>query len=384
MIFYSFWSPIVQREVGSVLERGDHVDLICLQGEDKNEFVCPSNLHVYKIQKRKFDEKGPLTYLSKLLRFFLRSAFMVSKFHLRKKYDIIQVISPPNFLVFATLIPKLLGAKVILDMHDPVPEFYACKFNLDTDHIIIKALKLIERLSVIFSDHVIVVTHLWKDILASRSVPRSKSTVILNMPDPNIFASRKDTVESASQDFVLIYPGLLAEHTGVDVAIKAVHIASRAIPSIRFEIYGYGRTYKTMLIELVRHLKLDKIVRFHEHRPTEEIARIISRADVGIDPKQDGVYAGQTLSLKLLEFLSVGVPAIASKTETTEAYFDNSMVMFFEPGNEVDLARCIVELYNHPERRQELVRNAFRFNEDHNWERYKRIYWQLLDSLCSR
>jgi hypothetical protein len=36
----------------------------------------------------------------------------------------------PDVLVFSSLVPKLLGAKVVLDLHDPMPELMEAIFNL--------------------------------------------------------------------------------------------------------------------------------------------------------------------------------------------------------------------------------------------------------------
>ena len=35
----------------------------------------------------------------------------------------------PDFLIFTAVIPKLLGAKVVLDMHDLMPEVYMAKYG---------------------------------------------------------------------------------------------------------------------------------------------------------------------------------------------------------------------------------------------------------------
>lgn len=384
MIYYSVYTgnSTWNREAGSLVERGDQVDIICLGREGEEKVQRLENLNIYSIQKRKYDEKGPLTYLRKLLRFFFVSFFLVTRLFLKKRYNVIQVISPPDFMVFSALIPKIFGTKLILDLHDPVPEFYVRKFNQDPDHIIVKALKWLEKVSADFADHVIVVTDLWREIITKRSTSESKCTVLLNTPDRKIFAPCKASDKPGTQDFVIIYAGNMLEHCGLEVAIKAAHIASRAIPSIRLEIYGKGRMYSEF-VSLARELKLSNIVTFHDPVNPEKLVDLISEADVGIEPKHGGIYAGQTLSVKVLEYLAVGIPVIVTRTETTLAYFDESMVMFFEPGNVIDLARCIIELYGNPEKRKNLVKNAHRFNEKHNWETYKKVYWSVLDSLST-
>ena len=64
------------------------------------------------------DERGPLTYLLRILRFFFHSAATIATRHIANPYHLIHIHSVPDFLVFAGLIPKLSGVPVILDIHD--------------------------------------------------------------------------------------------------------------------------------------------------------------------------------------------------------------------------------------------------------------------------
>ena len=75
----------------------------------------------------------------------------------RKRYDIIQVHTMPDFLVFAALVPKLFGAKVILDVHDLMPELYMCKFRAGPRHFIIRLITWVERRSIGFAHQAIAV-----------------------------------------------------------------------------------------------------------------------------------------------------------------------------------------------------------------------------------
>ena len=83
-------------------------------------------------------------------------------------YDVIHVHSLPDFEVFAAFIAKLLGAKLVLDIHDLMPEFYANKFDKSSRSLIFRSLALVERMSVAFSDHVIAANDLWFAKLESR------------------------------------------------------------------------------------------------------------------------------------------------------------------------------------------------------------------------
>ena len=253
--------------------------------------------------------------------------------HLREKYDLVHVVSPPDFMVFAGIIPKLLGAKVILNIHDIVPEFYMRKFGVNEKHIVAKILRFIEKVCCHFSDHVLTVTHIWRDKLIDRTgIPESKCTVFMNVPDDKLVNVTEDKETARNSHFRLLYPGNLGEHFGVESLIRAISIAKNEISSIQLDIYGDG-AQKDYLKNLARRLDVEKVINFHSLIPLEELVSVMRQADIGVVPTLDGVFAGEALSGKSLEFLALGTPIIVSRTTSTEYYYNDKMVMFFKPGD---------------------------------------------------
>jgi glycosyltransferase involved in cell wall biosynthesis len=98
------------------------------------------------------------------------------------------------------------------------------------------------------------------------------------------------------------------------------------------------------------------------------LIEFIDEADVGlVANKRDG-FAELILPTKLLELVWMGKPVIAARTPTISHYFDASMLAFFEPGDERDLAARILELYHDPARRLDLAQNAIRFFDSRDWQ----------------
>ena len=54
----------------------------------------------------------------------------------------------PDILVLSALVPKTLGAKVILDLHDPMPELMMTIFNVGQDSVWVRTLKRLEEWSI--------------------------------------------------------------------------------------------------------------------------------------------------------------------------------------------------------------------------------------------
>ncbi len=380
MLAYSFYESDnrIMRYADALAARGDIVDIIALSTEKAMPYEKISNVNVYRIQKRMINEKNRLTYLTKLAIFLIKSFLFITKKHLQKPYDLIHVHSVPDFEVFATFIPKLLGSAIILDIHDIVPEFYASKFSVNKDDFFFKALVKVEQSSINFSDHVIISNHLWEKTLKSRSVNESKCTTIMNYPDEAIFYQRPRTRHD--DKFIMIYPGTLGWHQGLDIAIKAFAKIKDQIPQAEFYIYGRG-TERDNLVKLIAELHLDNMVFLKDGMPINKIAEVMANADLGIVPKRNDPFGGEAFSTKILEFMSLGIPVIVSRTKIDNYYFNDSVVKFFNPEDVNDLAQAMLSLIQNKELRDNLRDNALRFVEDYRWSKKKNEYFNLVDSL---
>jgi len=384
MVAYTFYETDnrVRRYAEALAKRGDSVDAIALSRDGKKPFEVIRGVRVYRVQKRLIDERGPFTYLWKLLMFFIRSAWLTTVMHIKQPYDVIHVHSVPDFQVFATLIPRILGARVILDIHDIVPEFYASKFKVSDKSWVYRTLLLAEKLSIAYSNHVIISNHLWQEKLIKRAVNPDKCTAIINFPDLSIFSPRPPGTPG-HDDFVICYPGTLNWHQGLDVAIAAVALLRDQAPRLKFLIVGDGPE-REKLKAMVKEQNLENCVELRGFTPIEEVAEIMNNIDLGVVPKRKDSFGDQAFSTKIMEFMSKGVPVIASRTTIDEYYFNESILQFFESGNANDLASKIMEMMRSPEKRCSLARRALEFIANNNWDVKKEEYLALVDGLASK
>jgi glycosyltransferase involved in cell wall biosynthesis len=340
-----------------------------------------NGVRIFRIQERVINERNKFTYLNRLAQFFIRSAAFLSREHMRNPYNLIHVHSVPDFEVFSAIIPKLCGAMVILDIHDLVPEFYASKFGASGRSVLANALKAVEKLSVWFSDHVIISNHIWEKVLTSRSVAAEKCTTILNYPDTSLF--RRTEVPKDERKVVLLYPGTLSWHQGLDIAVKAFAQITDEVPEAEFRIYGDGPARRE-LSALIKNLKLEGRVLLKGLVSIEEMARIMAAADIGVVPKRNDRFGGEAFSTKTLEFMSAGVPIILSRTKIDSYYFEDSVVRFFEPESEKDLANAMLMMIKSPQSRLRQAEMALYYVLENNWDLKKSIYLNLVDSLLSK
>jgi glycosyltransferase involved in cell wall biosynthesis len=383
MIVYAFYESDtrVLQYTTALAQRGDTVDVIALRRDPLlPAFEMINGVTVHRIQLRTIEETGAVTYAKPILRFLFHAAWLLCKKHREYNYDLIHVHNVPDFLVLAAAYPKWNGVPVVLDVHDLLPELYASKFKVRSKSLVFRCLVLIERYCAAFATHIIIANHLWCERFAARSAPKEKCTVIRNYPDLDIFvATRK--VENQADKFILTYPGSLNWHQGVDVAILAFAMIIEDIPEAEFHIYGDGPA-KPALIELVYRLRMRDRISFHDFVPSREIAGIMAQTDLAIEPKRaTSAFGSEALSTKILEFMALGIPVIASRTTIHSYYYHQSLIKYYDGDDPVQLANCIREMYRSADLRREVVRNASVYVRENNWQAKKTEYLELIDQL---
>lgn len=369
--------PRVRREAEALVERGDTVDCICL---DREKATTLRGVRLFAISG-KYRGLKRTGHLAAYFRFFCFAFLRVSLLHLRRPYDIVQVHTGPDFLVFTTLVPKLLGAKIILDVHDLMPELYMAKFGVDYRNWMVRFIIWIEKRSVAFADKTIAVHEPHLNILAKHGNPREKFSVLLNVPDHRIFA-RRPSRNSRQRPFRLIYHGTVpdSDRAGLEVALRALARVRNEIPGIEFQIIGGGAGMER-LHRLAEELNLTSCVQFIAPVPVEQLPEMLLEAAAGIIPYAADRFNHYVLPTKLLEYAALRIPAIVSRLRAIEAYFDDEMVGYFEPGDATALAGQILRFYRNPEIAARLASNAARFTDRYNWQQHREIYFRVIDSL---
>jgi glycosyltransferase involved in cell wall biosynthesis len=365
----------------SLADRGDSVEVIALGriGQAQSEWI--GGVRVRRVSTRTVNERHRLTYLLRVLMFFFRSMLLLTVRHIKRPYHVIHVQSVPDFLVFAAAFAKLLGARVILDAHEAVPEFYASKFHEGRHSLGFRALLWMEKLTATFADHILIPNPLWYKRFVARSSRPEKCSFMRYLPDPRIFYPRSR--QRLDPRFLMIYPGTLNVHQGLDVAIRAFARLSECFPAAEFHIYGEGPA-KAQLLRLTKSLGLNLRVHFYDMVPKNRLPDLLSAYDLAIVPKRASCsFGNEAESTKILELMAVGVPVVVARTRIDSLYHSEKTVQFFESGDDASLADCILRLANNPALRQRLVANGCDYFLNNNWDTVKPIYLTIVDSLSS-
>ncbi len=386
MVVHSHYpaDPRVRREAEALLHDGWLVDVVCLRGKGEPWREVCGGAQVFRLPVNRHRGGGLAVYLLEYLLFFLLAAACVTGLHLRRGYDVVQAHNMPDFLVFVALVPRWRGARVVLDIHDLVPELYGLKFGGSRNHPVVWLTSRVERASAAFAHHVITAGEPFRRRLVGRGLPPEKVTVVMNSADPRLFhpLPAEDAGGCRNGRFRLVYHGGLFARYGLDVAVRAVARLRDEIPGLQLDIYGDGEAADG-LRRLVEELGLLERVRLQGYVPIEQIPAAICGADLGVVPYRRSPFTDLLYPTKAFEYLAVGVPVVASRTAAVAELFADVPDMFFEPEDVDGLAALILALYREPARRWQLLAAAGRAYAPYAWEGQRQVYLALMRRLCA-
>jgi glycosyltransferase involved in cell wall biosynthesis len=380
---YPYGETRVQREAEALVGHGYEVDVICPRVRRDAAVDTHHGVTIYRLPMRQARIQTLTARVLDYIAFFAVASVKLTKLNLQRHYDVVQVHNLPDFLVFAALIPKLTGSRVILDLHDLMPEFYQGRFGQESNGFLMRLILIQEKLSCRFADHVITVTEHWRQALVKRGVPPEKCSVVMNLADGDIFHPFRpeDAPPKDGDRFRLFYHGTMPERYGLDLVLQAVDRVRNQIPEIHLTLVGGGE-HRAILKRMAEDLNLkENHVEFIRCVPAEELPPLIATADVGVVPYRDDVFTDSLLPTKLMEYAVMGLPSIVARTSAISACFDETMVQFFAPDDVEDLARCIVTLYTDRRRLAQLAQGIQKFSQRHNWTKASAEYVALVERL---
>ena len=385
IVFSSFPNdPRPRREAEAMVESGHAVDMICLmkEGQTANECLHGVNVHRINIARKRHSK---LRYIFQYFTFLFIAFYHAAKMHLRNKYNVIHVHNMPDFLVFSALVPKLMGAKVMLDLHDPMPEIYMTKYGLTSQHLIVKSLVVIERLSISFSDIVLTPNKSFRDLFISRGCSEEKIHIVMNSPMEKIFLAEELQMEEKTETndddvFKVMFHGFMTRHNGLHLALHAVSIARHDIQGMTFDVFGSAEDLDA-LKEYAKQLNVDDIVKFHGPVNQNIIAGHIQKSDLGIIPNLKTPFTEINFPTRIFEYLCLKTPVIAPRTQGVLDYFDKDSICFFEPGDAESLARAITDTWKDAQIRERCVSRGYPVYFNNRWEMQKLRLVKLVEEV---
>lgn len=384
VIFSTFpFDPRPRREAEALRDLGATVDFICLTHDKSKKREVANGINVRRIAIQ-HERGGKLNYVRQYTSFILASGAMLAWRSLRRRYDLVHVHNMPDVLVAASFVPKLLGAKVVLDQHDPMPELMKTIFGMAEDSFYVRLIKRLEKWSFKRADLVLTVNEACKRIFAARSCAPEKVGVVMNSPDGQIFPFRPAGSygqRKPGQPFVIMYHGSIVERNGLDLAVRALARVRKTIPQVQLRIYGKSTKFLETVMQEARELGVESLISYMGPKLLEDLVGEIQKCDVGVIPNQNNPFTDINTPTRIFEYLALGKPVVAPRTLGIQDYFHSDSLFFFESGNGDNLADTIEYVAANPAKAASVAELGQAVYLAHSWDRERRHLQELIGSL---
>lgn len=388
VVLYSEYphDPRPRRAAEALASAGMEVEVLCLQGapsDPRTEIV--NGVKVRRVPLS-HSREGFVRYLFQYSAFFFLAAAFLAWNTLRRKYDLVHVHNMPDFLVFSALPARLRGARVILDLHDPMPELYQAIFGFSDAHWMVSLLKEIERLSIRSADRVLTPNLAFQRIFERRSCVPGKVEIVMNSPEETIFregtpAAVLPLPSGGGQPFRMLHHGSIVHRHGLDIAVEAFALARAELPALQFFICGRRTAYLDEVLALAASRGVGEAVHFLGPKTQPEVAALVAACDLGVIPNRLSPFTSVNMPTRIFEYLAMNRPVIVPVTEGIRDYFDDGNLMFFAPNDPADLARQILWVARNPGAAATLVKRGQLVYQRQIWSRQREQFLGLVRNV---
>jgi glycosyltransferase involved in cell wall biosynthesis len=369
----------VLREAKAAAEAGFLVHFFTLTEDNPQNIEDFNNIIIFRSSSRQYKGHNKPAFVWSYIKFFFFCFVRVGWGFLLKRYRVIHVNNMPNFLVFACIIPKIFGAKIILDVHDLMPELFAAKFDLPLDHSLIRLLYLEERCSANFAKEVISTNRLHTERFVKNKIDGKTFPVILNAADEKIFAP---VLERKFDDEIMtiVATGTINARYGYDVLLEAIARLNRDKMRVKLRILGDGE-YRDQVVSMIENLRIaNSIEMSNGFLPIQALAQQLNDCHIGMIPWHNDISSNFQMPNKIHEYFIKRLCVVGSDVNILREYFSDTIV-FFRAGDSNDLYEKLIFLINNRSVMEAYAKKGFEFYEHSTWNHYKEQYVGLLRYL---
>ncbi len=329
----------VQRMAKTLSRGGAEVHVLSSIEKEKNRInENDENIHRFYIPIIKRKESIGAYFLLYVV-FFISVFIYGTYLHLKNRYDTIYVVNHPDILVLCLLIPKILGARILLDIRDPMIEIFHSKFG--KNRVIDLVLRVEEKVSVMFSDKILTVSGILKRLICKRdAVVEEKVSVVYNTPyrDFGHHVSAEKPKKN-HEKITVTYVGAIRKERGLENLIFSLEYLD---DRYHLMLVGDG-DYLPVLRRI--SLKYKDRVAMPGRIPHELIKKYLANSDVFVVQLKSSPINYIGTPGKLFEYMAYEKPVLVPEFPGIVNILGEDYPFFFNPDDPKDIARSIKDVF---------------------------------------
>jgi glycosyltransferase involved in cell wall biosynthesis len=270
-------------------------------------------------------------------------------------FDVLHACNPPETYWPLGLFWRLFGKVFLFDHHDLSPEMYAAKFGRDSG-VLMRMLLFLERMTFRVAQVVMTTNESHKGIALSRGGKASEEVyVVRSGPDLSCFKlHERSSVWSHGKPFLVAYLGEICKQDGVDHLVRAMRILRDELGrrDIHCILMG-GGPHQPQIARYAEEIGVTDCCTFTGRVSDEDLCRVLSSADIGVDPDPKNPWSDRSTMNKVLEYMFFGLPVIAYDLHETRVSADGAG-HYVTANDERALAVGIAQLLDHAAARRRM------------------------------
>jgi len=300
---------------------------------------------------------------------------------LRGPFDIVQFCQPPDIYFPLGWILRGLGAKVVVDQRDLMPELFAARYSRPNPAMI-AVLRWLERRTQRVAQHTLATNETFRRRLIEAGARPERVTIIGNGPVLSaIQAAAPDRTLRGQHKFLCCWVGEMNLQDHVDLLLRVVARIVRDLgrTDCGFAVIGDGECLEEARAQSAR-LGLETWVHFPGWLPQDKVFNYLASADLGLDTS----LQNEISPVKVSEYMAFGLPFVAFNLQETRVLGEGASVLV-APGDIESYAREVVALIDDAAGRAKMGEIGHkRVRADLAWERQSIAYMNVIRRLSQQ
>ena len=339
----------LRKQVEDLLAEGFRVTVVTMRHDDNEPYRHRSGLTLAEHPPPP-EGRGTLGYLREYGVAFVRGSALLLRLRLRGRIDVLQLCQPPDIYFPVAWVLRSLGARVVVDQRDLMPETLASRTE-EPSRLLMAVLHLLERETHRVAHHTVTVNDHLRDRLGGQDADGSVSVVrngpVLRRVDAVVAGTRPEPRDGS---FQVVWAGKIGPQDRVDLVVRLAEeiVHGRGRQDCRSSCSGTASA-SAELRELTVSLGLEPWVHFTGWLGEADLFARLCAADLGVDTS----LQQEVSPVKAMEYFACGLPLACFDLPETRRLATGAAVLV--PGGDVAaLATAVLGLLDDPARREEL------------------------------
>jgi glycosyltransferase involved in cell wall biosynthesis len=370
----------VRKQVRDLLAAGCRVSVVTRAAPENDEYRRLPGLSVLEYPSPP-EPGGVLGYVREYAVSFFWAAVLSVRVLRRDRVDVLQLCQPPDVYFPLARVFRWLGAGVVVDQRDLMPELFAMRQERPVPAVT-ATLRWLERRTQAVADETICVNEYLKERLVDAGARPDQVTIVRNGPVlSRVRSAAPDESLKNGHTFLCCWTGKMGRQDRLDLVVRTAHHVVRelGVKDVRFVVLGDGECLADSQA-LATQLGLDPWVSFPGWVPESTVFSLLATADVGIDAS----LQEEVSPVKVLEYMAFGVPFVSFDLRETRAIGAGAGALV-APGDVGALAEELIAVLGDRDRRARMGRmGRERVRDDLAWEHQATRYLAVIDRLSDR